>query len=107
MDKHRKILATLLFALGSFILLAVSAMLIYNFLLGYLGNVLWNLAFIPFAMALVFFAYVLLKSKKQLYPYIIGVAVINMIIVPIGTLIAIYCLWFHYKYVKTKIYQAS
>ena len=103
MDKHRNILGTLFLILGSCILLAVSAMLIYNFLLGYLGNVIWNVVLIPISIALVFSGRFLLKSKEQFYPYIIWVAVINLIIVPIGTLISIYYFWFHYKYVKNKI----
>jgi len=78
-------------------------MLIYNFLLGYLGNVIWNLVLVPISIALVFSGYWLLKSKEQAFPFIIWVAVINIIIVPIGTLISIYYFWFHYKHVKNKI----
>jgi len=100
LDKHRKILGTLLFTLGGSILLAVSAMLIYNFLLGHLGNVLWNVVFIPLAILLVFSGHSLLKSRERLYPYIIWVAVINLIVMPIGTLISLYYFWFNYKYVK-------
>lgn len=105
LNKHRKILGTLFFALGSCILLAVSTTLIYNFFLGYLGNVIWNAVFVPISIALTLSGYCLLKSKEQAYPYIIWVAVVNLIIVPIGTLVSIYYVWFHYTYVKNKILQ--
>jgi hypothetical protein len=78
-------------------------MLIYNFLLACLGNVIWNVVLIPISIALVFSGRSLLKSKEQFYPYITWVVIINLIIVPIGTLISIYYFWFHYKYVKNKI----
>jgi len=103
LNKHRKILGTLFFVLGSCILLAVSTMLIYNFLLGYIGNVIWNVVLVHISIALVFSGYCLCKSKEQLYPYIIWVAVVNLIIVPIGTLVSIYYFWFYHKYVKNKI----
>jgi hypothetical protein len=105
LNKHRKILGTLFFALSGCILLAVSTTLIYNFFLGYLGNVIWNVVFVPISIALTLSGYCLLKSKEQAYPYIIWVAVVNLIIVPIGTLVSIYYVWFHYTYVKNKVLQ--
>ncbi|RYV01470.1 hypothetical protein SOPP22_13860 [Shewanella sp. OPT22] len=103
MDKHRKLVGTLFILLGSVIMLAVSVMLTYNYLLGHLDNVIWNLIFIPISVSIMFSGHFLLKNKVQFYPYIIWVAVMNLIIVPIGPLISIYYFWFHYKYIRTQV----
>ncbi|GLX77347.1 hypothetical protein tinsulaeT_06870 [Thalassotalea insulae] len=84
-------------------LLFVSAMLIYNFCLGYLENVMWNAILVPFSITLLFSGYCLNRNKEEAYPYTIWVAVVNLIVVPIGTLASIYYIWFHFKFIKNKI----
>jgi len=75
----------------------------YNFWLGYLENVMWNAVLVPLSIALLFSGYCLKRGKEGAYPYVIWIAVINLIVVPIGTVVSIYYIWFHFKFIKNKI----
>lgn len=82
-------------------------MLIYNFWLGYLENVIWNAVLVPLSIALLFSGSSLKRSKEEAYPNIIWVAVTNLIVIPIGTVVSVYYIWFHFKFVKTKYSNGS
>jgi hypothetical protein len=52
---------------------------------------------------MMFGGFYLVKNKPWAFKICLPVAFCNLIFIPIGTVLGLYYLWFHHKYVKNKI----
>ena len=103
MNKHQKIIGTLSFSVGILVFSFISSMLLYNFYLGYVENVIWNALFLPASIGLMISGHSLQKNTKNAYAIALTTARVNLFNFPLGLIVSVYYLWFHYRFVKNKI----
>jgi hypothetical protein len=103
MDRHRKVLGMLFCVIGGLLFFIVGMTFIRNFSTGSAEQVLLNLVFVPAFFLMMFGGFYLVKNKPWAFKICLPVAFCNLIFIPIGTVLGLYYLWFHHKYVKNKI----
>ena len=102
MKLHRIILGWLFLILESLFFLIIGMTFLNNFAnIGFLQSLVSLLFIISFVL-MSFSGYGLLRDMNWAYPIAQLVAYINLINIPVGTILAVYYIWFHRTYVKVK-----
>ena len=103
MSIHQKILGFSYFALGGVLFLLVGSTALRNLLDMGVLQLLINVVFIPTLFLMSLAGFNLLRNKIWAFKLCLPISLIGMVLLfPLGTILGIYYLWFHNRYVRHK-----